>query len=161
MTKHDHTSDAASGPNLHDQAERLSRRVSESAHQVWLAGLGALGRAQAEGGKLFETLVKEGESWEARSRQDSERGDSLRDTVETTLGQARERAAGTWDRVEKSFDDRVQRVLRRLQIPTRDDIEVLNERLDALNSRLNRSEANAARHDAEHSSGTATPPHTE
>ncbi|MGV8958861.1 MAG: phasin family protein [Stenotrophomonas sp.] len=164
MTKHDHTdhsSDAGSGPSLHDQAERLSRRVSESAQQVWLAGLGALSRAQAEGGKLFETLVKEGESWEAQSRQDSKNGDSLRDTVENTLDQARERAAGTWDRVEKTFDDRVQRVLRRLQIPTREDIEVLNDRLDALNSRLNRTEANTPHSTTEPLPGTAPPPHTD
>ena len=32
-----------------DQAERFSRKLSDSAQQVWLAGLGALGRAQAEG----------------------------------------------------------------------------------------------------------------
>lgn len=146
MTIHDHSKyrdDSPAGAGLHEQAERFSRRVSESAQQVWLAGIGALGRAQAEGSKLFETLVKEGESLEERSRQESERGESLRDSVENTLGQARERAAGTWDRVEKSFEDRVQRVLRRMQIPTRDDVETLNDRLDALNARLNRMEAKA------------------
>lgn len=153
-----HDEDSGSGPSLHDQAEHFSRRFSESAQQVWLAGLGALGRAQAEGSKLFETLVKEGESWEQRSREESAHGDSLRDNVENTLGQARERAAGTWDRVEKTFDDRVQRVLRRLQIPTHQELEALNDRLDALNSRLNRAENRANQPHGGHIASDTQPP---
>lgn len=146
MTSYDHRDhhDDSSKPGLNEQAERFGKRVTESAQQVWLAGLGALSRAQSEGGKLFDNLVKEGESWEERSRQESARGESLRDTVENTVDSARERAAGTWDRVEKSFDDKVQRVLQRLQIPSRNDVERLNDRLDALNARLNRAEARAA-----------------
>lgn len=130
------------------QAERLTRKVTESAQQVWLAGLGALSRAQAEGSKLFDTLVKEGQDSEARSREQSRNGESLRDTVENTLGQARERAADTWDKVEKSFEDRVHSVLRRMDIPSRSDIEALNDRLDALNRRLTRAESRAA-HDGQ------------
>jgi len=144
MNNHDHH-DAGrdSGGAAHDRATRAGRSLGESAQQVWLAGLGALSRAQAEGSRLFESLVREGETMEARSREDSPRGESLRDSVESTLGNARERAAGTWDRVEKSFEDRVQRVLRRMDIPSRSDIEALNARLDALNHRLNRAEAHA------------------
>lgn len=128
------------GPRLQDQAERLGRKVTHSAQQVWLAGLGALARAQDEGSRLFDSLVKEGESAEARSREESSTGASLRDSVESTLGQARDRAAGTWDRLEKSVDDSVHRVLRRMDIPSRADIEALNERLDALNQRLAQAE---------------------
>ena len=46
----------------------LAKRLGESAQQVWLAGVGAFGRAQAEGTKLFETLVKEGLSLEQVTR---------------------------------------------------------------------------------------------
>ncbi|KQO02522.1 MULTISPECIES: phasin family protein [Stenotrophomonas] len=144
MNTHEHH-DAGRDPGAaaQERGARTGRTLAGSAQQVWLAGLGALSRAQAEGSRLFESLVKEGESMEARSRQDSTRGETLRDSVESTLEQARERAAGTWDRVEKSFEDRVQRVLRRMDIPSRSDIEALNARLDALNHRLNRAEANA------------------
>ncbi len=86
---------------------------------------------------------------EERSRQQSDRGETLRDSVETTLNQARERAAGTWDRVERSFEDRVQRVLRRMDIPSRSDIETLNDRLDALNRRLTRAESQSSRSEAD------------
>ena len=50
------------------QAERLSKSLSESAQQIWLAGVGAFGRAQAEGTKLFEGLVKEGLNLENTAR---------------------------------------------------------------------------------------------
>lgn len=144
MNTHEHH-DAGRDPGAAAQERnaRTGRTLAGSAQQVWLAGLGALSRAQAEGGRLFESLVREGESMEARNREDPARGGNLRDSVESTLEQARERAAGTWDRVEKSFEDRVHRVLRRMDIPSRSDIEALNARLDALNHRLNRAEANA------------------
>ena len=39
---------------------QLARTIRDSAQQIWLAGLGAFGKAQEEGGKVFEALVKEG-----------------------------------------------------------------------------------------------------
>jgi poly(hydroxyalkanoate) granule-associated protein len=123
--------------NLQAQAERLSRNLSESAQQVWLAGVGAFGRAQAEGTKLFETLVKEGLSLEQTTRKlAGGRVEAVRGAVETTVGQARERASDTWDRLEKVFEERVQRALRRLEVPSREDLAALVDRVDALNSEL-------------------------
>lgn len=125
--------------NLQAQAQRLSKNLSESAQQVWLAGVGAFGRAQAEGSKLFETLVKEGLSLEQTTRKlAGGRVDAVRDAVESTVGQARERASDTWDRLEKVFEDRVQRALRRLEVPSREDLGALIDRVDALNAELRR-----------------------
>src|SRR3546814_8122501 len=84
-----------------------------SAQQIWLAGVGAFGRAQAEGTKLFEGLVKEGLNLEQTARKFADhRGNAVRDVVENRVDQARERATDTWDRLEKVFEDRVQRALR-------------------------------------------------
>ncbi|MEB1529397.1 phasin family protein [Xanthomonas sp. WHRI 7945] len=128
---------AASDEGLQAQAEKLSKRLGESAQQVWLAGVGAFGRAQAEGGKLFETLVKEGLTLEQSTRKLAGGGvEAVRDVVENRVGQARERAADTWDRLEKVFEDRVQRALRRLEVPSREDLGTLVERVDALNAEL-------------------------
>ncbi|WP_045738276.1 phasin family protein [Xanthomonas sp. MUS 060] len=123
--------------SLQTQAEKLSKRLGESAQQVWLAGVGAFGRAQAEGGKLFETLVKEGLSLEENTRKLAGGSvDAVRDAVENRVGQARGRAADTWDRLEKVFEDRVQRALRRLEVPSREDLGALIERVDTLNAEL-------------------------
>jgi len=62
------TASASKNEDLQAQAEQMSKRLGESAQQVWLAGVGAFGRAQAEGTKLFETLVKEGLSLEHLTR---------------------------------------------------------------------------------------------
>ena len=121
------------------QAERLSKTLSESAQQIWLAGVGAFSRAQAEGGKLFEALVKEGMSLEQTARKlAGGRADVVREAVENRVGQARERAADTWDRLEKVFEDRVQRALVKLGVPTREDLAGLSSRVDALNAELRR-----------------------
>lgn len=131
------TASAPKHENLQAQAEQLSKRLSESAQQVWLAGVGAFGRAQAEGTKLFETLVKEGLSLEQTTRKVAGgKAQAMRDAVETTVGQARERASDTWDRLEKVFEERVHRALRRLEVPSREDLTALIDRVDALNAEL-------------------------
>src|SRR5207342_1128553 len=124
---------------VQDQAERLSKTLSESAQQIWLAGVGAFGRAQAEGTKLFETLVKEGLNLEQTARKFAGgRAEVVRDAVESTVGQARGRATDTWDRLEKVFEDRVQRALVKLGVPGRDDLSSLADRVDTLTAELRR-----------------------
>lgn len=136
---------SANNPNLQEQAERLSKNLGESAQQVWLAGVGAFGRAQAEGSKLFETLVKEGLSVEQLTRKVAGgKVGAVRDAVESTVGQARERASDTWDRLEKVFEERVQRALRRLEVPSREDLSALIDRVDSLNGELRKLGAAAA-----------------
>ena len=56
------TEDMAAG------AAPLSDAVKESAQQIWLAGLGAFSKAQAEGGKVFEALVKEGVNMQRKTQ---------------------------------------------------------------------------------------------
>lgn len=128
------------------QADQLSKKLSESAQQVWLAGVGAFGRAQAEGTKLFEALVKEGMNFEQTARKFAGgRADVVRDAVESRVGQARERASDTWDRLEKVFEDRVQRALVKLGVPGREDLTDLAQRVDALTAELRRQRTSAAR----------------
>ncbi len=124
---------AAQNPDLQAKAEQISRGLADSAQQIWLAGVGAFQRAQQEGSKLFEALVKEGSSFETATRKIATgRVDAVRDAVEERVGTVRERAVDTWDRLEKVFEERVQRALTRLGVPTREDLVELNDRVDAL-----------------------------
>jgi poly(hydroxyalkanoate) granule-associated protein len=130
---------AGKAGSAQEQAERLSKTLSESAQQIWLAGVGAFGRAQAEGTKLFEGLVKEGLNLEQTARKfTGGQADALRDVVESKVGHARERAADTWDRLEKVFEERVQRALVKLGVPGRDDLTDLSERVESLTRELRR-----------------------
>lgn len=120
-------------------AEHLSKSLSESAQQIWLAGVGAFSRAQAEGTKLFEALVKEGMGLEQTMRKFAGgRADVVRDAVESRVGQARERATDTWDKLEKVFEDRVQRALVKLGVPSREDLNDLSARVEGLTAELRR-----------------------
>lgn len=130
---------SAADASAQAQAERLSKTLSESAQQIWLAGVGAFGRAQAEGSRLFEGLVKEGLNLENTARKFAgNRADVVRDAVESRVGTARERAVDTWDRLEKVFEDRVQRALVKLGVPSREDLTDLAQRVDTLTAELRR-----------------------
>ena len=136
------TADAASSKA---QAERLGKSITESAQQIWLAGMGAFNRAQAEGGKLFESLVRDGLSLEQTARKfTGARAEFVRDAVEGKVGQARERAADTWDKLEKVFEDRVQRALVKLGVPGRDDLNALTDRVERLTEELRKANGGAA-----------------
>jgi poly(hydroxyalkanoate) granule-associated protein len=132
-----------------NQARGLGKSVMDSAQQIWLAGLGAFAKAQEEGGKLFESLVKEGAALDAKTRKFTEdKVGEARSNVEATLGQVRERSQETWDKLEKVFEDRVSRALGRLGIPGRDEIRTLTRRVEELSRevrRLNEKPAPAKR----------------
>lgn len=126
--------------DLQAKAEHLSRSLVESAQQIWMAGVGAFTRAQGEGSKLFEALVKEGMNIEKTTRKlATGRVDAVRDAMEDRVGVVRERASDTWDRLEKVFEDRVQRALNRLGIPGREELAELIDRVDILTAQLKKS----------------------
>jgi poly(hydroxyalkanoate) granule-associated protein len=132
--------------DLQAKAEQMSRSIVDSAQQIWMAGIGAFTRAQGEGSKLFEALVKEGMSIEHSTRKlATGRVDAVRDAVEDRVGVVRERAVDTWDRLEKVFEDRVQRALNRLGVPAREDLADLTARVDQLNAELRRIAGGGAR----------------
>jgi len=119
--------------------------VIDSAREIWMAGLGALNRAQEEGGKLFERLVHEGTTIENRTRRFATgQVDGARDAVETTVATVRERAGDTWDRLEKVFEDRVSTALAKLGVPGRDEMEALLARVESLSDELRKSSGRAS-----------------
>ncbi|AHI27834.1 phasin family protein [Marinobacter similis] len=114
---------------------QLAAKIKGSARQIWLAGLGAYTKAEEDTGKFFERLVQEGEQLENKTRGVVEKQIK---TVEDRVGGVRERATGTWDKLETLFDERVSGALRRLGIHRREEIEALEHRITALEAELNR-----------------------
>jgi poly(hydroxyalkanoate) granule-associated protein len=125
--------------DLQAKAEHMSRSIVDSAQQIWMAGMGAFNRAQGEGSKLFEALVKEGMNIEQHTRKlAGGKVEAVRDAVENRVGVARERATDTWDRLEKVFEERVQRALNRLGVPNSEDLSNLLTRVNKLTDALNK-----------------------
>ena len=113
----------------------LAQTVRESAHQIWLAGLGAFAKAQEEGAKVFDALVKEGQTIEARTRKLAE---SKVAEMTGTVGKATKSATATWDKLEQVFENRVARALQRLGVPTNKDIQSLAKRVEELTDSVNK-----------------------
>ena len=112
---------------------QLSSTVKDSAQQIWLAGLGAFSKAQEEGGKVFEALVKEGLSIQRKTQAVAEEkiteATSRVTTMATDIGS---KAQGQWDKLENIFEDRVAKALSKLGVPSARDLEALSARVDAL-----------------------------
>ncbi len=85
---------AASPSRLFDSA--LAGQVKDSAQQIWLAGMGAFSRAQAEGTKVFEALVKEGSSLQKKTQSAAEeRISEVTNKMSSMAGDVQAKASST------------------------------------------------------------------
>lgn len=122
----------------------LSGTIKDSAQQIWLAGLGAFAKAQEEGGKVFDNLVKEGTSLQRKTQAAAE--ERLSDATSRMASMATEissKASGQWDKLENIFEERVAKALNKLGVPSAKEIDVLIERIDELNRSVAKLSAKA------------------
>lgn len=124
----------------------LAGKVRDSARQIWLAGLGAYTKAEEDAGRFFERLVNEGEQLESRTRGVVEK--QIR-SVEHRVDDVREKATGTWDKLEHLFDQRVSGALRRLGIHRQEDIDQLEARVVRLEAEVARLQGTRGGQDEE------------
>jgi poly(hydroxyalkanoate) granule-associated protein len=121
-----------------EQAKNLSQAILDSSHKIWLAGLGAFAKAQEGGAKVFDTLVQQGESLEAKTRAAAAgTADAARDAAKAKAKEMQAMAGGTWDKLEQVFENRVARALGRLGVYSSEDVKRLTERVDALSEAVN------------------------
>ncbi|WP_167758579.1 phasin family protein, partial [Zemynaea arenosa] len=105
--------------------------VAASAQQIWQAGLGAFAAAQRDGGELFDKLVRDGTHLHQLTQDlAAEKLPGVSGTVGRLAGQIGKQASGSWEKIEKIFDDRVGRSLDRLDIPSRAEFARLHGELD-------------------------------
>jgi poly(hydroxyalkanoate) granule-associated protein len=120
-------------------AKDLSQGVLNSSHQIWLAGLGAFARAQQEGTKVFEALVKQGEQLQDRTKRvATETAAAARGAATARAKEMQQMAGGTWDKLEQVFEDRVARALSKLGVYTQNDVQRLAVRVDELAEAVNK-----------------------
>lgn len=115
---------------------QLSATIRDSAEQIWLAGLGAFSKAQEEGTKVFDALIREGEAIQKKTRK----------VTEDKVTEMAAKATGTWDKLEQVFENRVARSLNSLGVPTKDDVAQLAARVAELKAeveKLNRAAGKA------------------
>ena len=127
-----------SGAGLFDSA--LASSVRDSAQQIWLAGMGAFAKAQAEGKQVFEALVKEGASLQKKTQSVAEeKFDEVTSKMTSMADDATSKAGQQWDKLETIFEDRTARALKKLGVPSSRDVQALMDRIDALESRAKKA----------------------
>lgn len=113
--------------------QRFSRGMTDSAQQIWLAGLGALSRTQQEGGKFFDALVEEGVRIQQKTHAyTQEQIKQAREQAAPWVEAARKRTTAAMGKLEQAFDARVARALQHMNMPSQSDIQELSARVDAL-----------------------------
>jgi poly(hydroxyalkanoate) granule-associated protein len=149
--------DAAVGPFLHSFKEHqmvkklkamagsagsdshLAAAIKDSAQQIWLAGLGAFAKAQEEGQKVFGALVKEGNAIQKRTMKVTEdKVNEVSTNVAKIAGQFQKQASGTMSSLEGLFEQRVERALGRLGVPSSKEVAELTKKVEHLTAAVNK-----------------------
>lgn len=111
------------------ETREIQAELKENAHKIWLAGLGALAKAEEEGSKVFNSLVEAGEDYEAQ-------GKKRFTLVKGRMQEARERAESAVGKLGDTFDDKVAAAVQRLGVPSRDEIQRLTARVEELTAKV-------------------------
>lgn len=123
----------------------LKGSVKDSAQQIWQAGLGAFNKAQVEGSKAFEALVKEGVSLQRKTQSAAEEKISDATSKMSTMANGiTHKASGQWDKLESIFEERVAKALNKLGVPSAKDVAALIDRIEELNQSVQKLSAKDA-----------------
>lgn len=120
-------------------------QVTESAQKVWLAGLGAVAKAQANSGKIVETLadqagvlVAEGKKIEARVMTAAlAKAKEAQSAAKSFAKTKSAETAQTLGKLEGVFEARVSKTLNTFGIPSSKQVRDLIVRMEELQSSLN------------------------
>jgi poly(hydroxyalkanoate) granule-associated protein len=115
----------------------LAQTIKDSAQQIWLAGMGAFAKAQAEGTQTFEKLIKDGLNLQKKTQGMAE--DKINDVtgkMTAMAGEVTAKAGQHWDKLESIFEQRTAKAMGRLGVPSAKDLAALNARIDMLEAAL-------------------------
>ena len=123
------------------------KKVAEQLEHAFLAGLGALSNAQKAGEKTFDSLVKQGEQFRKKTTKRTESLiDNVQDAIRDMSDDAQSKATGLLDQVrdtsnlkklQGAFDTRVADAMDRLNVPSKNDIDKINRKLNKILRVLN------------------------
>ena len=117
-----------------------NEQMKQSAHEIWQGGLGAFAKAQQEGSKAFDNLVKEGSKWQeatlaaqARMTEAAAKAGHMASDMAQDMGQ---RASGQLDRLESIFEERVAKAMQHMGLPSAQELTDLKARVEKLETEL-------------------------
>lgn len=108
----------------------VDKELRDSAQKIWLAGLGALAVAEEEGSKMFNRLVDRGRDWEEQGKERTQA------RVKEQVQSAKAKVEQAFEEVEEKVDQRVNAAMKRLGVPSRDEIRDLTRKVEELNAKI-------------------------
>ena len=107
---------AANPAGLLDNA--LAQTIKDSAQQIWLAGMGAFAKAQAEGTQAFDKLIKDGMNLQKKTQGAAEdKISEVTGKMTAMAGEVTAKAGQHWDKLESIFEQRTAKAMGRLGVP--------------------------------------------
>ncbi len=113
-------------PEQTTETEKERGTVMDTVRAVLLASIGALALSKEELDKILARLVEKGELTQREAQK----------VIEEVL-ERQKKEASTWEqRLASELEKRMESVLKRLNMPTRKDIEALEAQIEALSKKL-------------------------
>eukprot|EP00389_Voromonas_pontica_P009814 GDKH01014903.1.p1 GENE.GDKH01014903.1~~GDKH01014903.1.p1 ORF type:complete len:152 (-),score=34.59 GDKH01014903.1:174-629(-) len=128
----------------------LQNNLTGAARDIWRAGLGALATVNDEGTKLFDNLKTRGEDFEKEGKK------QIESTFDKVTGQYKEQSQKVTDKVADSVEGTVKDVMERFDIPTRDEIHSLINKVDALTKKVDEMAKESAKKETKSASSSST-----
>lgn len=118
-------------------------KVEEYSRKIWLAGLGVYSKIDTDGSKLFDNLVKDGEKAEKLTKAAEPK--STKSATRSKVEDVKELALGKWGELEEAFDKRLSNAISRLGVPSRDEVKVLQAKVETLTKHIEKLSTAAAK----------------
>ncbi len=109
--------------------KNVSNEIKSTINNLWLAGLGVASLAQKETVKVYDSLIKEGKTFEKRTKKVTK---EVTTKAEKRFNSIRKMADKQIDKVENLFESRIENVLKRLDVPSVKDIKTLSTKVETL-----------------------------
>lgn len=136
-------------------AEKVVGEFTDNLEHVFLAGLGALSNAQKKGQKTFDALVEQGETFRKKTTKKTESLiEDVQDAIREMSDDAQSRAEGllkqvrgksNLNKLQHSFDSRVADAMDRLHVPSKNDVDAINRKLDKIMKLIGEQQATVSK----------------
>lgn len=107
--------------------------VVDNVHKVFLVGLGAAAMAQDELVNLIEKFAEQGEQTEQKVRESLS---EMRDNRKNQAEEAKQKAGDVNKKAEEEMKNRMEGALNRFNIPSRNEIKALDEKISTLSEKI-------------------------
>jgi len=125
--------------------------LKDAVSKIWMAGVGALKKAEEEGSKIFKSLVEKGQEFQETSKDVSQKqvdkiSGILKGSVDSVKGTIDDIASKEGIFEKLGFEDIMDSVLKKFGVVTKKEFERLTKKINDLNktiSELRKSAQNA------------------